>query len=88
MRSPWTPKIDVYNGVTQRVWCTIDAAAGGTLMNKREEEAYDLIDEVVLNNHQWSNERDQPKWVGCRLEVDDLTLLFTKVHAMTQRSAV
>ena len=33
-----------YKGVTQPVRSTIDAAAGGTLMNKTEDEAYNLIE--------------------------------------------
>jgi len=28
-----------------------DAAAGGTLMSKIEEEAYNLIEEMALNNY-------------------------------------
>jgi len=32
-----------YNGVAQSVRSTIDAAAGGTLMNQTEDEAYNLI---------------------------------------------
>jgi len=35
----------------------IAATAGGTLMSKREEETYNLIEEMPLNNYQWSNER-------------------------------
>jgi len=65
---------------------TIDEeAAGGTLMNKTEDEVYNLIEEMTLNNYQWSNECDQPKRVGGKIEVDALTLLTTKVDAMTQR---
>jgi len=74
-----------YNGVTQPVRSTIDAAAGGTHMNKREDEAYNLIEEMALNNFQWSTERGQPKQVGGKLQVDALTLLSAKVDAMTQR---
>ena len=46
-----------YNGVTQPVGFTIDVLVGGTLMNKTEDEAYNLIEEMVVNNSQWSNER-------------------------------
>jgi len=42
--------------VTQLVRSTNDAAAGGTLMNKPEDEAYYLIEEMALNNFQWSTE--------------------------------
>jgi len=40
-----------YNEVTQPVRSMIDAAAGGTLMSKTEEEAYNLIEEMTLNNY-------------------------------------
>ena len=62
---------------------TIYVAAGGTLINKTDKEAYNLIGEMTLNNFQWSTERGQPKQVGGKLEVDVLTLLSTKVDAMT-----
>jgi len=39
-----------YNGVTQFVTSTIDAVAGGTLMSKTEDEAYNLSKEMMLNN--------------------------------------
>ena len=74
-----------YNGVTQSVRSTIDAAARGTLMNKTEDEAYNLIEEMSLNNFQWSTEQGQPKRVGGKHEVDVFTLLSAKVDAMTQR---
>jgi len=54
-------------------------------MNKTEDEAYNLIEDMVLKNFQWSNEWGQPKQVGRKLEVDTLTLLSAKVDAMTQR---
>jgi len=60
----FTPKVDDHqtfdNRVTQPVQYTIDAAAGSTLMNKTEVEAYNLIEEMALNNFQWSTERGQP----------------------------
>jgi len=74
-----------YNGVTQYVRSTIDVAAGGTLMSKTDDEAYNLIEKITLNNFQWSTKRGQPKWVRDKLEVDALTLLSAKVNAITQR---
>jgi len=63
----------------------IDAATGGTLMSKKEEEAYNLIKDMALNNYQWSSERGQPKWVGGKYNIDALTLLTAKIDAMTQK---
>ncbi|XP_010244226.1 PREDICTED: uncharacterized protein LOC104588104 [Nelumbo nucifera] len=31
--------------------------AGGTIMGKTPEEAYDLVDEMVSNSYQWNNDR-------------------------------
>jgi len=73
------------NGVTESARSTIDATAGGTLMNKYKDEAYILIKEMTLNNFQWSMERGQPKRVEGKLEVDALTFLSAKVDATTQR---
>ena len=50
----------LYNGATHPLRSIIDAAAGDTLMNKTEYEAYNLIEEMTLNNFQWSSERTQP----------------------------
>ena len=44
-----------YKGVTQSIRFTINVAVGGTLMNKIEDEAYNLIEEMALNNFQLSN---------------------------------
>ena len=53
-------------------------------MNKTEDEAYNWIEGMTLNHYQWSNERNQPKRVGDKLEFDALTLLYDKVDVMTQ----
>jgi len=71
--------------VTQAGRPIIDAAAGGTLMSKTEDEAYNLIEEMTLNNFQWSTERAQPRRFRGKLEVDAFTLLSAKVDAMTKR---
>jgi len=74
-----------FNVMTHPVRSAIDATVGRILMNKTEDEAYNLIEEMAVNNFQWSNERGQPKWVRGKLEVVALTLLNAKVDAMTQR---
>jgi len=39
-----------YNSVTQPVGSTTDAAVARTLMNKTEDEPYNLIEEMAPNN--------------------------------------
>jgi len=43
------------------------------------------MDRYNVSYSEWSTERSQPKWVGGKLEVDALTLLFVKINAMTHR---
>jgi len=71
--------------VTQPVKSIIDVILGGNLMNKAEEEAYNLIEGMTLNNFQCSIEWGQPKWVGGKLQVHALTLPYAKVDAITPK---
>ena len=48
-------------------------------MSKTEDEAYNLIEEMTLNNFQWSTEQAQPRRVVGKLEVNAFTLLSAKV---------
>ncbi|KEH16070.1 hypothetical protein MTR_0346s0040 [Medicago truncatula] len=36
---------------------SVDAAAGGALMNKNYTEAYALIEDMAQNHYQWTNKR-------------------------------
>ena len=71
--------------VVQRRLSNVDAAAGGTLMRKAEDEAYNIIEEMAFSNYQWSNERGQLKRAGGKFDVDVLTLLTAKLDTMTQK---
>jgi len=56
----WSSALDNYPGILQ--WCDPSCeinytVAGGTLMRKTEDEAYNLIEEMTLNNFQWSSEQ-------------------------------
>ena len=74
-----------YNEVTKSVLSTMDAVASGTLMNNTKYEAYNLIEEMVLNNYEWSNERSQPMRVESKLELDAFSVPSAKVDTMSQR---
>ena len=39
----------------------VDAAAGGALMSKTHEAAYELLEELASNNYQWPTERAMPR---------------------------
>ncbi|XP_038976653.1 uncharacterized protein LOC120107448 [Phoenix dactylifera] len=73
-----------YNGLTHSVRITIDAAAGGTLISKSTEEAYELLEEIVSNNYQWSSERGMPKKVPGMYDVDGINMLNAKVDSLVK----
>jgi len=69
---------------------TVDAAAGGALMNKNYTEAYALIEDMAQNHYQWTNKRaitaSSPfKKEAGMYEVSDLDHLAAKVDALTQK---
>jgi len=46
-----------YNGLIYTTKMTVDAVAGGTLMNKNYTAAYALIEDMAQNHYQWTIER-------------------------------
>jgi len=54
-------------------------------MNKTEDEAYNLIEHMTLNNFQRSSERTQSKRVRGKLELDAISMLSSKVDAMSKK---
>jgi hypothetical protein len=46
-----------YNGLLYNTKLTVDAAAGGALMNKNYADAYALIEDMAQNHYQWTSER-------------------------------
>jgi hypothetical protein len=62
----------------------IDAAAGGSLMNRSQTDAFNLIEEMALNQLQWSSERGTIRAPG-RYETDALTKLGAQMEAMQRK---
>ncbi|XP_039683809.1 uncharacterized protein [Medicago truncatula] len=79
-----------YNGLTSSTKLTIDAAAGGALMNKDFTTAYALIENMALNLFQWTEEKatidpsPSKKEAGMD-ETSSIDYLSTKVNALSQR---
>jgi len=56
----------------------IDATADHTLLSKTEDEAYNLMPKITLNNYQWSNKRGQPKRVRGKFDVNASLYILLK----------
>ncbi|KAA3466622.1 casein kinase II subunit alpha, chloroplastic-like [Gossypium australe] len=44
-----------YNGLDANSRSSLDGAAGGVLMNRTYEDAYELIENMVMNSCKWPN---------------------------------
>ncbi|XP_062119073.1 uncharacterized protein LOC133832794 [Humulus lupulus] len=74
-----------YNGFNGTTRTIIDVAAGGDFMSKSTNEAYELLEEMAMNNYQWPTERGQPKKVGGMMELDAILMLTAQVAALTKQ---
>ena len=59
-----------YNGLTETTRTLLDTSVGGALMSKSANEAYQLLEDMALNNFQWPSERETPKKLGGVHELD------------------
>ena len=79
-----------YNGLSYTAKMTVDAAAGGALMNKNYTATYVLIEDMAQNHYQWTNERaittsSPSKKEAGMYEISSLDHLAAKVDALTQK---
>lgn len=71
-----------YNGLNPTDRLSIDASAGGAIMNKEPDEAYNLIEEIAINQHYWIPERKKPSPTPGMHRVDDISMLSAKIDAL------
>jgi len=53
----WLTIHTLYNGLTCMTNITVDAAAGGALMNKDFTTAYAFLGDMALNQYHWTDEK-------------------------------
>ncbi|XP_045831180.1 uncharacterized protein LOC123922508 [Trifolium pratense] len=77
-----------YNGLLYNTRLTIDAAAGGALMDKPYQEATQLIENMAQNHYQWGSERaaiEKSQTKGGMYEVSGIDQVNAKVEALSQK---
>ena len=61
----WMQVHTFYNGLRDATKIVIDASAGGALMMKTTDQAYEILEDAATNNNQWLKDRITPvKAVG------------------------
>jgi Retrotransposon gag protein len=79
----WCLMQTFYERLTNNTRMTINVAAGESLMNRRIGDAYNLIEEMTLNQVQWSTERGLTiAQVSGKFETDQITKLQAMVEAL------
>ncbi|XP_062088678.1 uncharacterized protein LOC133795238 [Humulus lupulus] len=81
----WMLVHNFYNELCGTTRTLIDAAAGGAFMRKSTNEAYDLLEEMAMNNQQWPSERSSSRKVAGMYEVDAISKLTAQVEALTKQ---
>ncbi|XP_062118858.1 uncharacterized protein LOC133832548 [Humulus lupulus] len=74
-----------YNGLCSTTRTIIDAASGGAFMSKSTNEAYDLLEEMDMNNYQWPLERETTNKVARVHELDGISMLSAQVATLTKQ---
>ena len=81
----WLQVQTFYNGLSGNTRTLVDAAAGGALMSKTIDKAYDLLEDMAANNYQWPSERSmQKKPMGVH-EIDAITALTAQVANLSKQ---
>ena len=79
---PWLIIHTFYGGLLYNTKLSLDVAAGGALMDKPYNEAYQLIENMAQNHYQWGGERASTRGLH---EVSGIDHVNAKVDALTQK---
>ena len=81
----WIQVHNFYNGLSSPTRTLTDAFAGGAIMGKNEVEAYQILENIALNDCQWLVERVAPKKPAGVFDLDMFTNLSAKVSTFSKK---
>ena len=81
----WMQVHHFYNGLSRPTRTLIDASAEGAIMGKNEVEAYQILENIALNDCQWPVERAAPKKPIGVFDLDMFTNLFAQVSTLSKQ---
>ena len=73
-----------YNGLRDATRTVIDALAGGALMKKTMDQAYEILKDTSTNNNQWPRDRITPGKAVGGADNEVLSNLVTHVAQLTK----
>ena len=81
----WMQVHHFYNGLSRPTWTLINASTGGAIMGKNEVEAYQILENIALNDCQWSVERVALKKPVRVFNLDMFTNLSAQVSTLSKQ---
>ena len=78
------PHHTFYNGLSGSAKTIIDATAGGALMKKTTDQAYEILEDTATNTNQWPRDRSTPKKPSAGADTEVLSNLVNHVAQLTR----
>ena len=82
----WMQVHTFYNGLTDATRKVIDPSAGGALMKKTMDQAYEILEDAATNSNQWPRDRITPVKVVGGADREVLSNMVTHVTQLTNGS--
>ena len=74
----------IYNYLSDSTRTIIDALAGGALMKKTTNQAYEILEDTATNPNQWARDRSAPKKPVAGADTEVLSNLVNHVAQLTR----
>ena len=80
----WLQVQTFYNGLINGHRAMVDATAGGSLMRRTPEDAYQLLDDMANNAFNWQSERSTRKSAGIH-SIDTLSSMSAQLELLSKK---
>ena len=74
-----------YNSLSDSARTIIDALAGGALMKKTTDQAYEILEDTTINTNQWPRDKSAPKKPSAGADTEILSNLVNHVAQLTKQ---
>ena len=69
----------IYNGLGDSARTIIDASAGGALMKKTTNQAYEILEDITTDTNQWPRDKLAPRKSMAGADIEVLSNLVNHV---------
>ena len=81
----WMQVHTFYNGLSDSARTIIDASAGGALMKKTTDKAYEILEDTTTNSNKWPRDRSATRKSLVRADTEVLSNLVNHVAQLTKQ---